>query len=195
VIWREKLNQYTLLLILNKMRVPLQIRSHLIPFLYKEMEGSMTDYFTQKTLSIKICKHSSIGKYLYSQLSEINKKQEYTIELNLEKKTITTYSGYIYKVANNEKEKIIIQDDKALQINSLLEDIFRIAFVYYIDGYKEHSNLKCIRLAIDKFIDKYQLLEVGLTNEGLRSMYYRNTKNKLKRLQKRIGNQVPSFCI
>lgn len=173
----------------------MQIRSHLIPFLYKEMEGSMTDLVNKKNLSITIKKHSSIGKYIYSQLPEINKKQHFTIELTLQQKTITTYSGYIYKVINNDKEIIYIQDDKALEINSLLEDIFRIAFVYYIDGYKEHSNLKCVRPAIDKFIDKYDLLEVGLTTEGLRSMYYRSTKNKLKRLQKRIGNKVLNFCM
>ena len=34
--------------------IPVQIRPHLIPFLFKEMEGSEASYMEQKSKSIKI---------------------------------------------------------------------------------------------------------------------------------------------
>ena len=180
--------------------IPVQIRPHLIPFLFKEMEGTEAGYMNKTVKSIKIYPFSSIGKFLYSQLSDfkkIGKRDQFIIYLTIEKKSLNVYYGYLYVSINKVTEMVYLQESKVKEINNLFEDIFRISFVYYIEGYMEHNPNKEIILAIDKFIDKYDLLELGFTNEGLRRLYYREkTKNnKLSRMQYLSATRVVNFDI
>ena len=67
--------------------------------------------------------------------------------------------------------------------------------MYYVDGCLEHDKEANITKAIDRFIDKYELLEVGFSNENLRRLYYREKeKNKrLARMQNQSSTRVLNF--
>ena len=87
----------------------------------------------------------------------------------------------------------MLSESAVNNINYLIEDMFRIAFIYYVDGgLAAHRN---VTESIDAFIDKYDLLEVGFSNNNLRTLYYREKKKgcKLSRMQYHSSNRVMNF--
>lgn len=178
--------------------IPVKIRPHLIPFLFKEMEGTEAVYMNQKVKSLKIYPFSSIGKFLISQIEDSKKfgrNDQFIVYLNIEKKSFNEYDGFLYSSINKVTEKIYLCESKVNDINNLIEDIFRISFIYYMDGYLFFNPEKKVSEAVNKFIDKYDLLEFGFSDIGLRRLYYRekNKANKLSRMQYNSSNRVVNF--
>lgn len=184
--------------------VPVEIRPHLVSFLFKELDGKEASYMDTKSKSIKIYPFSSLGKVLHGQLVEhikIGRNDQYILFLSIEKKTKFEFSGQLYIQVNKLYERLLLAEENVKNINNLLEDIFRISFTYYINGFlentenKTHSRNKLITTAIDNFIDKYQLLEVGFSTDTLRRLFYRekDKDKKLARLQNQSSNKVMNF--
>lgn len=178
--------------------IPVTIRPHLVSFLFKELEGKEASYMNTKSKTIKIYPFSSLGKILYSQLInhiKIGRNDQYLIFLSIEKKRNLEFQGQLCMEVKKLYENLLLPEANVRNINNLLEDIFRISFIYYVDGCMEHSNEPSITRAVDCFIEKYELLEVGFSNETLRRLYYREKKkNKhLSRLQNQSSNQVVNF--
>jgi hypothetical protein len=114
--------------------------------------------------------------------------------LTIEKKTFNIFYGVLYVEIDKIKEKLMLSEESVNSINYLIEDMFRIAFVYYVDGGTGSGKSK-ITTAIDCFIEKYDLLEVGFSNNNLRTLYYREKKKgcKLSRMQYHSSNRVMNF--
>lgn len=177
---------------------PVKIRPHLIPFLFKEMEGTEASYMNKTAKSIKISPVSSLGKFLYVQFLEkkiIGKRDRFIIYLTIETKKFNVYEGTLYISIRNIKEIIYLKEEQINEINNLIEDIFRISFIYFIDGFLSFSEKGNIKKAIDLFIDKYDLLEFGFSNESLRRLFYRDKEKgqKLCRVQFKSSNRVHNF--
>lgn len=177
---------------------PVKIRPHLVPFLFKELEGKDSEYMGKKNKAVVIYPFSMLGKFLNYQLgikSATGKKNPYTIYLSIDKKTITTYSGTIFISIDGTYSELLLSEEKIQELNNMLEDVFRISFTYYIDGAVEHGDDSIIK-AIDKYIEKYDLLEFGFSNDTLRQLYNREKKKskKLTRLQHHSGNRVLNYC-
>lgn len=178
--------------------VPFEIRSHLIPFFFEEMQGTIASYNGQKVNMIRLYPTSSLANYIYSQI-EYEKKaypgvinHSFLLYLSIDKKNMTTLSGTIYKEMKGVKTELMMDICKVRAINNLLEDIFRTSMVCFVDGYR--SAGKGITEAISVFSDKYQLEEYGFLQDSLRTLYNREKKNKLlSRVQKRSSNQVINF--
>lgn len=178
--------------------VPVEIRPHLVSFLFKELEGKEASYMETKSKSIKIYPFSSLGKVLYGQLVnhvKIGKNDQYILFLSIEKKRKFEFTGQLYIEVSKLYEKLLLPEENVKNINNLLEDIFRISFTYYINGCLDYDKNACITKIIDTFIDKYQLLEVGFSNLSLRMLYYREKEKdkKLSRIQKQSSNRVMNF--
>jgi hypothetical protein len=178
--------------------IPVHIRPHLVSFLFKELEGKEASYMNTKSKTIKIYPFSSLGKILYSQLVnhiKIGRNDQYLIFLSIEKKRNLEFQGQLCMEVKKLYENLLLPEPNVRNINNLLEDIFRIAFIYYVQGCLEHDKEANVTKAIERFIDKYELLEAGFSNETLRRLYYREkSKNKhLSRLQNQSSNQVTNF--
>jgi hypothetical protein len=178
--------------------IPVKIRPHLIPFLFKEMEGTEAAYMTQRVKTLKIYPFSSIGKFLFSHLpdfQQLGKMDQFIIYLTVEKKSFNIYEGFLYVNISKVTEKVYLPETKVNDINNLLEDIFRIAYVYYVDGYLEHKEKANVTKAVNSFIDKYDLLEFGMSDIGMRRLYYRekNKDNKISRMQYMSSTRVTNF--
>jgi hypothetical protein len=175
--------------------IPVTIRPQLIPFLFKEFEGSEVGYMDKKAKSIRFLPSSSITKYLYNQIDyskKRGKQDEFILFLTVEQKQRRIYNGLVYIHADGVKEPLLMSEDKVNNFNNLLEDIFRISFTNYIEGFIAAD--KEISKAIDTFIDKYDLLEVGFNKENLRVLFYREKKtNLLSRLQFQSSNRVINY--
>lgn len=177
--------------------IPTYIRPQLVPFLFKELEGSEANYMSKQVKSIIIYPSSSLGKFLYSQFEKsvkLKKKDKFIIYLTIEKKTFNIFYGLLYVEIDKIKEPLMLSEESVNAINYLIEDMFRIAFIYYVDGGIANSKIE-VTAAIDSFIDKYDLLEVGFSNNNLRTLYYREKKKgcKLSRMQYHSSNRVMNF--
>lgn len=176
--------------------IPSYIRPHLVPFLFKELEGTEAGYMNKEVKSITIHPSSSLGKYLQAQIAttvKLKKKDKFIIYLTVEKKRFNIFYGLFYIVIDKVKERLMLPEEAVNNINYLIEDMFRIGFIYYVDG--SIAAGKSITNSIDSFIDKYDLLEVGFSNNNLRTLYYREKKkdSKLSRMQFHSSNRVMNF--
>ncbi|WP_445458418.1 hypothetical protein [Flavobacterium sp. HNIBRBA15423] len=177
--------------------IPVKIRDHLIPFLFQEMEGTTASYDGQKVKMVRLLPSSSLANYLYSQIGYEKKNNHFPndnflIYLSIEKKTSFIYSGTIYIDKKGVKEELYLPLEKIREINNLLEDIFRISMVSFIDGVK-YAKIPMAK-GIIAFIEKYNLDEYGFENETIRKMYYKQKKKSLlSRVQIRSSNKVLGF--
>jgi hypothetical protein len=175
--------------------IPVMIRPQLIPFLFKEFEGNEASYMEKKIKSVRFLPSSSLTKYLYNQIDyskKRGKQDEFIFFLTIEQKSSRIYTGVVYVDSKGLKEPLMMDDAKVNNFNNLLEDIFRISFVNFIDGYLQ--GIPDVTKATNTFIDKYDLLEVGLNTESLRLLYYREKQtNLLSRLQNQSSNRVANY--
>lgn len=158
--------------------VPVHIKPHLVAFFFKEMEGQEINYLNFRAKAITLAFSSSLSKFLRITLQKADvpvKLDNYRILLAISDKR--EYKGSIYKMDSDKKHFLVLPEEINNDINDLLEDIFRIAFIYYVLGHSENESGKSVRTAIMQFIENYELFEFGFDIEGLRRYYYREMKN------------------
>jgi hypothetical protein len=175
--------------------VPVQIRKHLIPFFFKEFEGEQQTYLEKEVTAIKISSRSSLGKLIrmFTIKAETPAQTRfYQLYLSVEETPEgKVLEGTAYSFESGTNSFLQLPQDATKVINELMEDIFRISFIYYVDGYMKDDSSR-LSDAIYKFIDMYDLLECGFDFEAMRQLYYREKKKdcKLSRLQIRTANRV-----
>lgn len=192
--------------------VPVQIRPHLIPFFFQEFEGEEASYLNKKVTAIKVSTKSSLGRMMRLFMVKVEKPSRvdhYNIFLSVadtpsgkvfEGNFYKQESSFVFDPANNVKFEsgaksfLELPPDVNRDINNLMEDIFRMAFVYFVDGYMIDGK-RNITQGINAFMDKYDLLEFNFDNEKLRQLYYRemNKSKRLSRFQNRPANRVTNF--
>lgn len=142
------------------------------------MEGEEINYLNFRAKAIALAFSSSLSKFLRITLQKADipvKLDNYRILLAISDKR--EYKGSIYKMESGKKHFLVLPEEINRDINDLLEDIFRVAFIYYVLGHSENASGKSIRTAILRFIETYELFEFGFDVEGLRRYYYRELKN------------------
>ena len=167
--------------------VPVNIKPYLVAFFFKEMEGEEINYLNFRAKAIKLAFSSSLSKFLRISLSKADipvKLDNYRILLSVSDKR--EYKGSIYKIDSGKKHFLELPEEINADINDLLEDIFKISFLYYVLGHVENTPKSNVSAAIMNFIEKYELFEFGFDVTTLRRYYYREIKNnvKLSRLAK-----------
>jgi len=168
--------------------VPVHIKPHLVAFFFKEMQGEEINYLNFRAKAVTLAFSSSLSKFLRITLQKADvpvKLDNYRLLLSVSDKK--EYKGSIYKIIDGHKHFLSLPEEINSDINNLLEDIFRIAFLYYVLGRAESSESNCITQAIYSFIENYELFECGFDVESFRRYYYRELKNNyiLSRLAKR----------
>lgn len=167
---------------------PIQIRPHLVSFFFKEMEGEEVHYINTRAKSVKLLFSSSFNKLLRLLLS----KTDYPAKLNTHYMLLTVsdkkeYKGSIYNIEDEKRHFLSFPPEINEDINNLLEDYFRVAFVFYVYGHTQNSDEPCVTNAILKFMHTYELEEFDFDYESMRRYYYREVKRfgLLTRLSKK----------
>lgn len=180
--------------------VPITIRKHLVPYFFKESEGEVFSYGKQKVKTALFSPEvSSVGKIIRLLMTKSGvplKVNNFNLCLKVcDEGPHKTYSGQFYKHESGRNSYLMLPEEANNDINDLLEDIFRMSFVSYINGCIENNNEAVIVFAIDKWIDKYDLLEFGFSNDTLRQLYYREKKNGkiLARFQKKKSVSILNY--
>ena len=180
--------------------VPILIRPHLVPFFFKESEGKEVVYGNRKVKAILYSANAStVGRIIRLLMV----KAGYPLNVDNFNLFITIsdngngkkYQGQFYKHENGRNSFLMLPQDATDDINDLMEDMFRMSFISYMNGCVENNGDAVVVSAIDKFIDKYDLLEVGLSNDTLRRLYYREKKNSkiISRFQTKKSPRVMNY--
>lgn len=178
------------------LKVPVKIRTHLIPFFYKEFKEADDEAFVKintKTCAIK--KSSSTGKTITAILQNqegISKNANFYIYFQLPKKITQKPKAHIYQIKKGKEQLVMVPEKIAKDLNYYFEDLFRFAFVNTVQTAKKYApNLKVQDIIID-FMTKYNLEEYGFRLDSLRTLYNREVKKEqlLLRFQKRCSNRV-----
>ncbi|MHA3788314.1 hypothetical protein ACX0HA_08910 [Flavobacterium hauense] len=180
--------------------VPVNIRPHLIPFFFLEFEGKEASYCGKTVTAVKISTSSSLGKMIRLFMLKVEKPAKvdhYNLFLSVADNPEggKQYEGNYFKYVSGANSFLELPADVNREINNLLEDIFRLSFIFFVDGFM-HNGKPNITKGIDFFIDKYDLLEFGFCNEKLRQLYYRERSKdrRLSRMQMRPANRVTNFA-
>lgn len=175
--------------------VPVQIRPHLIPFLYKEFEGIEVNHLNKKVKACKINPESSLGFMIMLSLQKcklpVKTTGKYYVYLEIEPAIFS--DSKLFNIAKGNNSFLEVPPALNNKINEILEDMFRIAFQYHTRGMlKANPNLQ-VRDAIAEFMTEYQLDEYGFNIESIRRLLDRGQKNKLSRLQHKGANRVLNY--
>lgn len=178
--------------------VPLNIRPHLVPFLYQEFEGFEAQYLTRKVKAAKISTKTPFGKIirLLCEKSEIPlKAKSFNAYLSIRDVERSDFFGSIYKY-NSGQYSFLRLDEKGVElINEHLEDVFRLSLVAFVVGYSTKNVKGDIRTAVNVFIDTYNLREYGFSAPTLEQYYNRERRNqgRLLRMQKAVANRMLNY--
>ena len=177
--------------------VPVLIRPQLVPFLFKEFEGKQAHYDCRTVKSVVFLPSSSITSYLYTQINYTKntlKQDKFLFYFTVDQKIQKTFSGTVYIDKEGVKETLYMTEQKVRDFNNLLEDMFRVSMIFYVDACVEVAGMS-VPKALEKFIDKYDLYEVGFDIEALRVLYFREKKtSNLYRFQSKSANRVMNFA-
>lgn len=180
-------------------KVPIQIRPHLIAFLYynfKDLSDENFDKIAAKSCEIK--KDTAIGKIVLAILEnqesiDINKKLYiyFSVPKNINHKT----DAHIYQIIKEKEVLVKVPEKIAKDLNYIFQDFFIYAFVNSIQNARKYApQLKVKDLILD-FMLKYNLDEYGFRVDSLRRLYDRDTKNEqlLFRFNTKCSNRVLNF--
>ncbi|MDR6844498.1 hypothetical protein [Flavobacterium granuli] len=181
--------------------VPITIREHLVPYFFKESEGDVFTYGNQKVKTALFSPDvSSIGKIIRMLMIKSGKPLKIN-NFNLCLKVSDDgnkkiYTGQFYKHESGRNSYLMLPEEANDDINDLLEDIFRMSFVSYMNGCIENNDEAVVVSAIDKWIDKYDLLEFGFSNDTFRQIFYREKKNGkiIARFQNKKSARILNFA-
>jgi hypothetical protein len=158
------------------------LRPHLVSFFFKEFEGKEAVCDGKKVKAVKIAASSSLGIWfkLFSLVVDPDAKvpDYYNIYLSMTELGNTRYyqaNYYKFEHIKGGNPFICMPEQANEAINLMFEDIFRMSFINFLDGYVQ-GNGGMVKEGINEFIEKYDLLEFGFSNESLRVLYYREKK-------------------
>lgn len=181
--------------------VPVTIRPHLIPFFFKQSEGKEFLYGNKK---VKTALFSSTVSSLGRMIRLLMEKSAMPLKVDNFNLCMTIsdtkhgkqYKGEFYKCVDGRKTFLQLPSDANDDINDLMEDIFRMSFISYMEGCVENNDQAVVTKAIDRFIDKHDLLEFGFCNDTMRRLYYREKKKDkiVSRFQSAKSTQILNYA-
>ena len=179
--------------------VPFRLRDHLVPFLFNEFKSEETVVMPRlQTKAVKLNKKSSLCRIIslvHGRYENDPQLYDYRIQFSIKMvRGGKQYESSLYKTKKEFHEMLSFTEHENQYINGFFEDIFRTAFIYYVNGSRRFTS-DAIKEVINDFIDEYDLLELGFDVETLRILYYRETgkENKLSRFQHQMANRVHNY--
>lgn len=171
------------------------IKSHLVPFLFEQLQGKEAKYENNKVNMVKLSSSSSLAQLFYEIFPQYATKENrvysscFLLWLHVHQDIRFKYYGSVYIEKKGVKEIVKTTKKNIDKVNNILEDIFRTALIFYIDGQVE-AKVE-VKSACANFIKKYYLEDCGMELENIRILYYRyKQRKKLSRFQKQASKHT-----
>jgi hypothetical protein len=172
--------------------VPVKIRPHLIPFLFREFEGIEVNFLGKKVKACKITSASSLGFLIMLSLKKckypVKTDGKFYIHLQIEPAIFS--ESNMFNLVNGKNSFLEVPEPVNEKINNYLEDIFRIAFTYHSLGMKKSNPNIPVRETIAEFMTEYRLDEYGFNIESIRRLLDRGKENKISRMQNKSTHTI-----
>lgn len=157
--------------------VPVKIRPHLVKFLIDQFPIDRdAQYCGKRVVSVKIKSNSPIGKYIRSMCVKVDypaKADNYNFFFSVNE---TESEGTVYGYKNGKYRFLELPEQFIDDLNELLEEVFRMNFTYFVEGFRMTGMYGSRREAIRLFIDRYDLFEYGFNMDTLEQIITRNSK-------------------
>lgn len=158
----------------NRTLVPVNIRPHLIKYLYESFPAEKEAKYRGKAVkSVRVSVNSPLGKYIRSMCVKCDYPQKITnfnfffsVEENVS-------SGSVYAFASGKYNFLRFPEEFIEDLNEMLESMFRMTFFYFVEGYKQSGKYGSRAEAIRLFIDRYDLFEHDFTFDALNKQFTR----------------------
>lgn len=176
--------------------INVNIRPHLISFLFQEFEGEIKAVYENKKVKLaKISKSSVLGQMIMvfktrAKKGSIKKANSFSVFLTLTDNTVAT--GLFHEKISDSHFLLELLPEDALLLNDFLESIFRISLVQFVKGYvKSSTDLDFVNQAVHAFMIQHDLYNTELDPESLRGYYYKSVKKKhsLTKIQNQVSSQ------
>lgn len=158
--------------------VPVSIRPHLVKFLIEQFPAHKeAQYCGKKVKSVKIKTNSPLGKYIRSMCLKTDfpeKVSSYNFFFSVEE---TCSKGNVYAFKNGKYNFLKFPGEFVEDLNEMLEEIFRMNFYYFVEGYKMTGQYGSRKEAIRLFIDRFELYEYGFNMESMEQTFTRISKD------------------
>jgi len=162
--------------------VPVHIKPHLVPFLFKEFKAvdCVIDGIAVK--AVKVTNHTSLGKFIRLLLEKTYTKPscDKSTQLFLQVGETPKLQAYLrghYRYVSGEASFLKLPSAGQEFLNSYLQLIFETAMMYYIYSWNEKKGNDGIEPGIIKFLSKYNLEEFNYSIISIRRDYYRKLKS------------------
>lgn len=180
--------------------IPVNIRPHLVPFLFLEFQGVEATYYNKRVKAVKISTRNMLGKLIRILVAKADlpksthKKDAIFLSIKEEQRK-TEYFGKIYRYVDGRNSFLYLPEEGVTLINEHLEGVFRSALLFYLDGWVESNGSDTIAQGIKNFLEKYDLENHGFEINALRTNYYRWKKSskRLHFLVNQASNRVHNF--
>lgn len=162
--------------------VPFKLSDHLVHYFFKELKGEEKKYAGFQVKVIPIDKNSFIGKIIIQNIRKVDypvkniKDFNLYIEMQNVKRLKWCTKQKLFKRENLSSSFVELPEESMKEIDSLLDEMFRQNFFYYVFGKTEGNDAK-VQTVIRKWMDDYDLWNHGFDIETLRRHYYRMLSN------------------
>lgn len=173
--------------------VPVKLNPHLIPFFFKEFKGEEANYMGRKVKACKISTESSLGFMIRSLLQKCDipvRYSKYYVYIAFEE---NEKEFSLYKIEKGRSNFLHVPEDACIKINTIFEDLFRIAYQYHTQGMLKANPELTVKEAVSSFMVEYQMDDHGYQFETVYKLLYRTQEFKLSRLQSKVSNRFLNF--
>lgn len=183
---------------MSRVLIPVNIRPHLVPFLFKEFPGISATYMGKKVKAVKVSSRNTFGKLIRLLAEESDQPPRcdtnYTIFLSLTE-IQRGASGKVYSFSDGRYSFLKMPAEGVKMINDELESKFRAATLFYLEGWVAKQGPQGLQQGINKLIDQYRLLEFGFDPSSMRRNYYRWKKeqSRLSFIMNQASNKVHNY--
>jgi hypothetical protein len=184
--------------------LPVYVPGFLVPFIKKELDGITILEENGEFTNILIEPNSILGIFLRRRIKPDYKVKHYRMAIYTKKISGThAFSIDILEHQLNGMFKIDLSFSELEELYKFLRYSFMMSFYFYIKGYISKNQLIIknnkstslgIRESIRQFIDEYDLLEYGFSENQMRRLFYNyRKKGSLVLLQQNIQLNFNNF--
>ncbi|GEM_PF-3497639 len=155
---------------------PVEVPGYIIPYIIRECAGVHLEQQGDFFADIRIEPNSVFGMFLTRTIRPDYKVKFYQIRIFTRKVGLQrAFSSDILEYKNNAEFQIDLSFTDLDNFYRFLDSIFNASFYFFLQGFCDGNtqDREKIKNGINKFIDRYDLLEYGFNENQLRIMYYR----------------------
>lgn len=161
--------------------IPVNIKPHLVPFLFKNLECVSWNYNGKDVKAAKVTNSTHLGRFIRLLLEKSTQKPECdkTLQNFLIVHDTPFQQAFMrsdFKYEDGRTGFLYLPKSGTKLINEYLEEDFETACMYYIHSrYKSNTDEGLDSIILD-FFSKYNLEEFGFNTLRIRRDYYRKVK-------------------